>query len=148
MNGFGKRSAGAVDNGRGLRMARLCGGGDDRGQLGQLGWLVIGLHNEGLDLCRCAAPQHLPQLVAQWSVRESAIGHAQAELQPLMAEVKGSPCSIQLPSPSATTLFKAAVVASNHDHSSAADQHDAGIAWKGSPQGGAFVASGDAVLFW
>ena len=116
--------------------------------MGELGWLVIGLHNEGLDLCGCAATKDLPQLVAQWSVWESAIGHTQAELEPLMAEIKGSSCSIQLPSPTATTLFTPVVVASNHNHPCAADQHNAGIVGECSAQGCAFVASGDAVLCW
>jgi hypothetical protein len=146
LNGFGKGIAGAVENGRGLNIACFSGFGDEGGQLGELGWLVAGLHNEGLDLCGRAATEHLPQLVAEWSVWESAIGHAQAELQPLMAEIKGSACAIQLPPPSPTTLFKAAGVASNHDHSRAANQHDSGIVGEGSTQGGAFVASGDAVL--
>ena len=65
-----------------------------------------------------------------------------------MAEIKGSPCSIQLPSPSATTLFKPAVVASNHDHPRATDQHNAGIVGERSAQGCALIASGDAVRFW
>ncbi len=77
LNGFCKGIAGAVENGRGLNIACFSGGRDQGGQLGELGWLVVGLHNEGLDLCGCAATENLPQLVAERSVWESAIGHAQ-----------------------------------------------------------------------
>ena len=103
--------------------------------------------HKGFEVGGAVTAERIPQPLAQGPISSTAIGHLHAQLKRLLADVKRRSRAIEPPAPATAAVLAAVGVPSHHDHSRAADQHDARLIRKGSPQGGAFVTGCQTTIF-
>ena len=120
---------------------------DQRCQPRVVGNPMVWADHECFEVGGAATAQRIPEPLAQGPIRSTAIGHLHAQLKCLVANIEGRSCAIQTPAPTTAAMFAAVGVSANHDHSGAADQHDARLIGECASQGGAFVAGCQTASF-
>ena len=120
---------------------------DQRCQLRVVGNPMVWADHECFEVGGAATAQRIPEPLAQGSIRSTAISHPHAELKRFVADIEGGACAIQTPAPATATMLAPVGVTANHDHSGAADQHNARLIRECASQGGAFVSGCQTACF-